>query len=197
MSDEDVLTQSLVEPAWFAVLVGRYEAPFFRKAYKVVRNREDAEDVVQETFTKIYLYATRFREVSGASFHSWAYTILLNNARTIYQKRKREQSRLVVLPAETLDILASNIPEERVSPLTLTAFSAEPLKEHLASLLTYLPSVLARVSRLAFLEGRRYRAIADEEGITVSAVKMRVYRAKKLLRELSVDKKAFYHQHDE
>ena len=90
MEDEKVLVASLSHPSLFAVLVRKYEEPFLRKAMGIVRSPEEAEDIVQEAFTKIYLNASKFKKQEGASFSSWGYRILINTALTHYQKRKRE-----------------------------------------------------------------------------------------------------------
>ena len=65
-ADEEVLRRSIKKPAFFAVLIDRYEDAFLRKAESIVHNREEAEDIVQEAFAKIYQYAGRFVTVEGA-----------------------------------------------------------------------------------------------------------------------------------
>ena len=52
--DEDILTASLKNPNLFGVLVDRYQDAFMRSAQRVVKTREDAEDIVQEALAKIY-----------------------------------------------------------------------------------------------------------------------------------------------
>src|SRR3989338_3498076 len=91
LSDEDALVLSVVQPSVFAMLVERYEAPFLRRAMRILREREAAADAVQETFTKIYLNASHFKRMPGASFRSWGYKILLNTCFTYWQRRKRER----------------------------------------------------------------------------------------------------------
>src|SRR4051812_11774825 len=88
-SDEEVLLLSISHPSLFAVLVHKYEEAFLRKARSIVRDEEAAEDIVQETFTKIYLNAKKFKTVEGATFSSWGYRILINTALTHYARRKR------------------------------------------------------------------------------------------------------------
>ena len=55
-SDEEILTISRSNPDAFAVLVARYEDAFLRKAKSILWSVEDAEEVVQDTFTRIYVY---------------------------------------------------------------------------------------------------------------------------------------------
>jgi len=94
MSDEDVLMKSQTSPWMFAILVGRYEAPFLRKARSIIRNPLDVEEVVQDTFTKIYINANKYESQAGAKFSSWAYRILMNTAFTRYQKLVKKQRAL-------------------------------------------------------------------------------------------------------
>src|SRR3989344_6958278 len=90
--DEEILRQSLRDPAQFKILVARYQDAFLRKAWGIVRKQEDAEDVVQETFVKIYRYGKNFEKRSGIQFKSWAYKILMNTAFTHYQDIKKKSS---------------------------------------------------------------------------------------------------------
>ena len=100
LTDQELLQLSLKRPAVFEVLVSRYEDAFLRKANSVLHNNEDSEDVVQETFTKIYLNAGRFQPQEGASFSSWAYKILINTCYTFHQKRKKIGGKRVYLEDE-------------------------------------------------------------------------------------------------
>src|SRR5437867_814349 len=67
-SDEEILARSVRNPSIFAALVDRYEAAFLRKARHIIGNREEVIDIVQDTFTKIYLNANKFKVQEGASF---------------------------------------------------------------------------------------------------------------------------------
>ena len=66
LKDEEILRASLDEPAIFEILVQRYQEPLLRAAMRVVRGREEAEDIVQEAFVKMYKNADRFHKSSFA-----------------------------------------------------------------------------------------------------------------------------------
>lgn len=175
MKDEEVLEKSLKHPSLFAVLVDRYEEAFLRKAEGIVRSREEAEDIVQETFTKIYFNARRFQPQEGATFRSWAYKILVNTTFTHYQKVKKRTGTRVDLDPELWDILpdpAGNFYDE------------DSMRDYVASFLARMPSQLAKPLKLHFLDEYSQKEIADMEGTTVSAVKTRIYRAKAEFRKL-------------
>ncbi|MBI2120380.1 MAG: RNA polymerase sigma factor [Parcubacteria group bacterium] len=172
--DEDLLRLSGDHPSVFEVLVERYQAPFLRKAMRVLRNREDAEDAVQETFTKIYLNAAKFEPKDGATFSSWGYRILLNTCFTRYQKKKKSTDSNVYLETE----IFHNLPDMAETK------EQNEVRDLAASLLAHLPKHLHRVLHLHFLMGYRQQEIADMEGETVGAVKTRIFRAKEELRKI-------------
>lgn len=179
LPDEQVLVRSLKHPSLFAVLVDRYQEAFLRKAEGVIRSREEAEDIVQETFTKIYLNARRFTPQEGASFKSWGYKILMNTTFTHYQKLKKKGMAHVELDPEFYESLpdAANFSEE------------ETMRDYVASFLSRMPSQLARPLSLHFMEEYSQKEIAEMEGTTVSAVKTKIYRAKKEFQRLLRDSK--------
>lgn len=174
--DEEILTLSLARPSVFAILVDRYQAAFLRKARAILRNDEDAEDVVQETFAKIYLYGGKFKKQEGASFSSWAYKILVNTSFTHYQKRKRERAARIEIDPEIFAMFPDK--ESRTS-------EKDSFADYVASVIARMPRDLGRVLTLHFLEGLPQAEIAGLEGVTVGAVKTRVHRAKKVFRDVS------------
>ena len=174
-SDEEVLALSVAHPSLFALLVRKYEAPFLRKALSIVRDERDAEDVVQEAFTKIYLNAKKFKRVEGAQFSSWAYRILVNTALTQYQKRKRRGQATAQLDDEIWQL----IPDKN-----LRQFEKKEFIDEVASVLSKMPAPLAKALSSFFLDGKSQEEIAQEEGLSVGAVKTRVHRAKKEFKKI-------------
>jgi RNA polymerase sigma-70 factor, ECF subfamily len=169
MSDEEVLLLSVQHPGFFALLVQKYEEPFLRKALRIVGGREEAEDVVQEAFVKIYLNAAKFKKQEGASFSSWGYRIVVNTALTHYQKQKRAGTNNVPLDEEIWAL----IPDKN-----LRQFEKKELTDMVASVLTRMPPLLARALTAFFIEGKPQEEMAIEAGVSVGAIKTRVHRAK-------------------
>ncbi len=176
-SDEELLKQSIEKPHLFEFLVLRYQAPFLRKAGVVLKNKEDAEDVVLETFTKIYRNAGRFEPVKGASFSSWGYKILLNSCFTLYQKRKKERGEEVGFTDEMAELVPDqNERSER---------ERRELSDYISSVCIRLPRELARLLTGYFLDGKSQKELAEEEGVSVAAIKTRMHRAKEAFRRAS------------
>jgi RNA polymerase sigma-70 factor (ECF subfamily) len=172
-SDSEVLAASRRNPEYFGILVDRYEAAFLRKARTILYSKEDAEEVVQDTFTRIYVYADRYQPQEGATFTSWAYAILTRLAFTRYQKLKKLRGRTLDLDPEHYERIADD-----------TAFLEDlSLRDEVLVAFSRIPEAAARILRLQFLEGKSQEEIAVSEGSTVSAVKTRVHRAKKLFKE--------------
>lgn len=174
-SDEELLALSVSQPSFFALLVRKYEEPFLRKARGIVRDEEEAIDVVQEAFTKIYINAGKFKVVEGAQFSSWAYRILINTALTHYAKRKRKQGGEVALDEEIWAL----IPDRN-----LRQFEKKELVDLIASVLTRMPEPMARSLSAFFIDGKSQEEIAKDEGLSVGAIKTRVHRAKKEFRRI-------------
>ncbi len=168
-SDEEILALSVSHPSLFALLVRKYEEAFLRKAMGIVREREEAEDIVQEAFTKIYLNAKKFKVVEGAQFSSWGYRILINTALTHYAKRKRRGGAEFGLDEEIWAL----IPDKN-----LRQFEKKELIDLVASVLSRMPEPMARALSFFFIEGKTQEEIAKKEGLSVGAVKTRVHRAK-------------------
>ena len=168
-NDEEILALSMKHPSVFALLVRKYEDAFQRKAFSILRDAQEAEDVVQEAFTKIYLNAGKFTPQEGASFSSWGYRILINTALTHYARRKKAGERT----AELDDEIWALIPDKN-----LRQFEKKELSDYVASVLNRMPESFAKALSSFFLEGKTQEEIAQEEGVSVGAIKTRVHRAK-------------------
>ncbi|OIQ58582.1 ECF RNA polymerase sigma factor SigE [Moorella thermoacetica] len=140
----------------------------------IVCNPVTAEDILQETFIQVYRSLPRFR---GGSFKHWLARIATNKA--IDWKRKFRQS------LETM----VEYPEQVGGPGLNPGSSVEDeviYKETIANLLSLcqeLPEDYRHTFTGFYLEGKDYRALATEGGVTVKTVESRLYRARKMLRE--------------
>jgi len=175
LSDAELLARSRREPEIFAILVRRYEAALLRRARTILSSPEDAEEVVQDAFTKMYLYADRYHAQEGATFSSWAYTILNRVAYTKYQGQKRVRNGRVELEPEHYESLADSRAEflEDLS-----------IRNEVLAALAKIPETAAKLLRLQFIEGKTQEEIAASEQLSIPAVKTRVHRAKKLFRKV-------------
>lgn len=177
LSDEEILFRSIEKPDYFGEIVDRYQTALLRKANNMLRNEESAEDVVQETFVKIYANAGRFKEVPGATFKSWAYKILVNTCLTLLKKSKREREIFVALDPELAEVIAD--------PIDLSNIDKKLSVDHLMSLVSRLSETLRRTVVWHTVDDLSYQEIAEKEGVTEGVVRARMHRAKKELKKIN------------
>jgi len=170
--DEIILYASVKKPSLFEVLVVRYEEPFRRKVKSILGDREEVEDILQETFLKIYMNASRFKVQKGASFKSWGYKILINTTFTHYQKLKKQGEAIADIDQEFYE----SLPDTSPVPTEMNDF--------VASVLVRMPKTLSRALKLHFIDGMPQKDIAALEGVSVSAVKTRIHRAKREFKKI-------------
>ncbi len=178
--DEKVLMAARAQPWLFSVIVDRYQEPFLRKARGIVRNPLDAEEIVQDAFTKIYVYADKYEPQSGAKFSSWAYRILMNTAFTRYQKLIKEGQRFTAIDPEFEQFIGEK--KEHAG--------FEEKRDGIERILARMPEHLSYVLRLHYLERWSQEDIANETGENVGTIKARIHRAKAAFRKESRDGEA-------
>lgn len=166
--------------AEFALLVERYSPPIYRLALKFLGNPHDAEDVLQETFIKAMRALPKFEGRSALS--TWLYRIAVNESLMLLRKSSPD-----IVPVEEAD------PEEDIpsNGMVLTDWCCLPEEELLSSesrrfldqAARNLPEKLKTVFVLRDVEGLPIRETAEALGITETAVKTRLLRARLKLRE--------------
>lgn len=177
LSDETILARSQAQPWLYAVLLDRYQEAFMRKTMSILHNQLDAEEVVQDAFTKIYMNADKFKPQEGAKFSSWAYRILINTAFTRYQKKVKEGQRFVNIDPEFEQLIGERAEHS----------GFEERKDAIERILERLPGHFVEVLRLHYLEHWSHQDIAEKTGENVGTVKARIHRAKAAFRKESTD----------
>ncbi len=176
LTDEELIDISQTEPSVFSVIFDRYEQAFLRKARSILGDEQDSLDVVQDTFVRIYTAGRRFKIQEGASFSSWGYKILIRQCFTLYQKRKRYRQRIVPI-TEEMEVFLKDCKNEGDMERML-------IKDEFIVALSKLPLKFKRAIEHHFIKERSQKEIAKEEGITEGALKVRIYRAKIMLKKL-------------
>lgn len=180
MDDDEVLKMSLKDPAYFSILVKKYEEPFMRAAVSITRSREEAEDIIQEAFSKIYANGAKFKREPGATFKSWAYKILINTSFTHYQKLKKNTGNVAYLDPVLYD------DDEKFAEGSDISESSDH-KAIITKTLDKMPEHLGRLLKMYYLEDKSYNDIALAEGISTTTLKMRLFRAKRLFKKLMLE----------
>ena len=161
------------DPEAFEALVRATHADTYTLAYRLTGNEEDARDVVQETYLRAYKGLKRFR--GDAQFTTWLYRITANCASTHLGRRRKHRH-------DELDESVGLVDERAEHDPILRADAGE-LREELKVALQDLPPKLRSVIVLRDIYDLPHEAIAEELGISETAAKVRLHRARKKLRE--------------
>jgi RNA polymerase sigma-70 factor, ECF subfamily len=164
----------------FEELVTKYDRRLFRIAYGVTHNREDAEDVVQESFLKAYQHLADFRGASQLS--TWLIRITVNEALT--KLRKRRTAREVSVDAD-FEADSDMRPLEVVdwAPNPEQSYRASELREILTGILEELEPVSRTVFVLRDIEGLTTDETTAAMNMSISAVKARLWRVRLQIRQ--------------
>jgi RNA polymerase sigma-70 factor, ECF subfamily len=149
----------------FAEIIGHYQAPIIRYLYRLAGDYEMARDLAQDTF--IQAYKGILKTDAELSFRAWLYRIATNNARQHHRRKK----------------LLSFIPfTSKAQDITDSANQSDCPGEKLAinEALLKIPEEQRTCLVLHFVEGFKYREIAETLGCSEEAVRKRVARGKKL-----------------
>ncbi|KKT59406.1 MAG: RNA polymerase sigma factor [Candidatus Giovannonibacteria bacterium GW2011_GWC2_44_9] len=177
--DDVILKKSVANPALFSILIDKYQLPFVRKAIGIVHSKEEAEDIVQEAFTKIYLNAKKFKKQPGIEFKSWAWRILVNTSLTHYRKLKKTFGDVGYLD----EILAEGEDAEALFAMENTLDRDENITE-VREAINKMPSEAAELLRAHYVDDRPYSEIARKHKISIGALKMKLFRARKVIKDV-------------
>jgi len=164
-------------------LVSRYESRVYSLAYRMLGNKEDAEDVLQDTFLNVVRSIDGFK--SQSSFSTWLYRVAANAALTkLRQKSKREKSE-----GEFLDEVYS-VREATHSESSMVDWSDGPAdrllneeaRQVMEEAITELPEKYRIVFVLRDVEGMPAAEVAKALDLSIPAVKSRLHRARLYLR---------------
>lgn len=166
----------------FEELVRRYQKKVYNSTYRMMGNHEDAWDLAQESFLRVYRNLRRFQ--GKASFSTWLFTITTNICRDELRKRQRRvktqslsqaiQTEDGEIERELVDV--SMIPEE----ISLN----RELQAEIQEVIDKLPVEQREAIILRELQGFNYGEIAEITGVAVGTVKSRISRGRRSLRNL-------------
>jgi RNA polymerase sigma-70 factor (ECF subfamily) len=151
----------------YALIVRRYQDTLFHFAFSMVGSADAASDLVQESFVKAYVTLAQCRE--PARFGAWIHRILRNRCLDHLKRNRRQDS---------LDEVTVQLVRE---PDAEDALERRDLRAALSDALGALPAAQREAFLMKHLEDRSYEEMAEMLGASVSALKMRVKRAREAM----------------
>lgn len=174
----------------FKSLVRRYQNRIYNAAFRILGNQDEAEEVTQDTFLKVYQGLTGFRK--EASFASWIFRIAHNLCVDVVRSKQRRTGVKVV----SFDPQSTNNEEDSLESAVSLSQIADPLpspaqkvdleeqQNYIEKSLLLLPENQRAVVVLHDIEGFQYQEIADIVGTSVGTVRSRLHYGRIKLREI-------------
>ena len=153
---------------YFSYIVEEYKEIVFSIAMKVLKNRDDAEEMAQEAFIKAYNSIHKFR--GNSKFSTWLYSITYNHCISQVRKKKYE--------VNTLDDI--QVIDESDS-FNLDGFNDDERREYLEAALKKLPEEDYTLVILYYYEEQSMEEVAKVVKLSVSNTKVKLHRARKKL----------------
>jgi len=165
----------------FNYLISVYHGPLFRFLSRVCHDREDAADVLQDVFLKVFRAAASFEGKS--SLKTWLYQIALHEAsnhRRWWRRHKSQETSLEEPDAEGRAGWSERLADGKESPLGLALRNEQ--RRRLQQMLEAVPQPFQTTLVLREMEGFSYDEIAEIEQVRVGTVKSRLLRGREMLR---------------
>ncbi|WP_452228204.1 RNA polymerase sigma factor [Lacinutrix sp. MEBiC02404] len=155
----------------FAVLVDRYKDLIFTLAIQMLKNREEAEEVSQDTFIKVFKKLKNFK--GDSKFSTWIYRIAYNTCLDRLKSNKRKQN--------TVAINEFTAHEVKTLDNALSMMEAQESKQAIQDCLQMLPADDCALLTLYYFEELSLEEIAKVIGVKANNVKVKLFRSRKKL----------------
>ncbi len=173
LSDEELIKRFQEDDLYaFDLIVHRYKDALFNFTYRYLGNSQEAEDVVQETFLRIFRNRFAYRQI--AKFSTWIYTIAGNLAKTELRKRKRRRQIYTSdmgFDDKEFEIEDTHADTEREVDSKLT-------EKHIQEAIDKLPERFRKVILLVDVQELSYEEVSKIMRVPLGTVKSRVNRAR-------------------
>ncbi len=163
MSDKEILALSYNKPSAFGVLFDRYQRLFTASARKDSLSGDEIEDIVQETFVRIYKYGNSILKSDG-NFKPWAYKILRNAINDHVTNKK------MAIP---IDEFIENTHGSNTDWVDYES------ADYVQSILNNLDPLSAKILKMKYIFGKTTKQISRILGINDGAIRVKIHRARK------------------
>jgi RNA polymerase sigma factor (sigma-70 family) len=159
------------ETSAFAVLVDRYKNMIYTLALKMIKNREEAEEVAQDTFIKVYNSLNKFK--GDSKFSTWIYKIAYNTCLDRLKKNKKEDLNI------SIDEFSAHL--IKTMDNALSALEDKERKQTIQNCLNLLPSEDNFLLTLFYFEDQNLEEIGKIMSINANNVKVKLFRSRQKL----------------
>lgn len=161
-------------------LFTRYKKGLERFIYQKTKNREETEDILQETFLKVFKSLNRYKYLNSASIQTWINSIALNTTRDYFRKKKIKPK----ISETDSEWYLDKVKQIALNPEEQAIFDEE--KEILKREIDNFPPEIGETFRLR-CHGLYYREISQNLEIPVGTAKSRVFKARKILEKRLIE----------
>jgi RNA polymerase sigma-70 factor (ECF subfamily) len=174
--DQEIIRRVLAgEKKAFADLVNRHKDKAMTLAVRMLKNREDAEEALQDAFVRAFHALPRFEW--KASFSTWFYRIVFNVCATALSKKDEAYE----VSLQDGDEGGIEVPSDDLTPDV--EYESTELQKIVTEEIEKMPHVYASVLTLFFVQEMSYEEIEAVTGFPLGTVKVRLFRARMMLRE--------------
>lgn len=182
--DHFVLKAIRGEQGAFKKLMDKYQKPLYYHVLKMVKNHEQVEDIVQESFMKAFSNLSSYN--TNYAFSTWLYRITTNH--TIdYLRKKKLKTRSIDEPVKAKDgemqfqVVGNSETDRKII--------RKERKQILTDAILNLPDKYREVIEMRHLEELSYQEISDQLDLPLGTVKAHIFRAREMLYKALIDKK--------
>ena len=177
LTDEEIVRRVVAgERELFELLLRRYNQRVYRAVRAVIRNANDAEDVMQQAYVSAYRHLHQFE--GRSAFATWLTKIALREAAA---RNKKTNAFLHLVPELAGETTMNDVPEPSPDPEARAV--AADLMQHVEAEVTALPETYRSVLLLREVEGLSTEETAACLDISTDVVKTRLHRARAMLRD--------------
>ncbi len=155
----------------FSVLVERYQGLVYTVVYRMIKNKEQAEEVAQDSFIKAYKSLSNYR--GDAKFSTWLYTIAYRKSLDAIKASKR------MITSELIEEVSEG--EMELVGDALNYLQVKERKKIISDSIMRLPEDEAAIITLYYFEEKSVKEIVEIVNLTADNVKIKLYRSRKKL----------------
>lgn len=162
----------------FAILVDRYKDLIFSLALKMVKNREEAEEVAQDKFIKVFNSLDKFK--GDSKFSTWIYKVAYNTCLDRIKKNKKDEGNI------NIDDFSEHLVKTMEN--ALSQMMEDERKKSIQDCLNLLPSEEGFLLTLFYFDDQSLEEIAKIMNITANNVKVKLYQSRQKLASILKEK---------